>query len=169
MSYLNYSLNKILLLLIAQFKIDSFLSIIIASILFGIVLWINRNSKLANYLFISINTVLICFILYLYFDSIISFNFNYPLKNINVYFLNSIICLILTIFNKRVTKNKMVLLFYIIIIIGIVYSLYMTIYLKNVNIIVIGNILPEIFFGNILIVISYIYSFKYIFDKKKVE
>ena len=74
-----------------------------------------------------------------------------------MYFLNVIVylatCIIL---NKKIYQSRLNLSLFILNKIGIAYSIIMTMYLKNITIIVIGNIFPQIFFGNILFIVSYI-------------
>lgn len=157
MSNLNYSIVKTISLLLQQLKLSSFISVILSSIMLGIILYINRESKVLKYIFIGINTILLGFILVLYMHDIIKFNYANPLKNIYVYFLNVIIYLIIcAIMNKKIYQNKLNLILFIINKIGIAYSIIMTLYLKNITIIVIGNIFPQIFIGNIILIISYI-------------
>ena len=157
-NYLNYGISKTFSLLLQQFKLSSFLSILISCVLFGFIIFLNKEKKTTKYIFIGLNISFIILILYLYFEGIMSFKYSHPFKNIYVYYLNSIIYLILiTILSKRIIHSKLGILFYIFNLIGIFYSIYITIYLKNITIIVIGNIFPEIFFGNILIFINYIY------------
>lgn len=157
MSNLNYNIEKTILLLFQQLKLSSFISIILSCILLGIILYMNKNNKIFKYIFIGINIILIGFILVLYMPNIVKFNYNNPLKNIYVYFLNAIIYLITCIIlNKKIYQNKLNLMLYILNKIGIVYSIIMTLYLDNITIVVIGNIFPQIYFGNILLIISYI-------------
>ena len=157
MSNLNYSIGKTISLLLQQLKISSFISVILTCILLGVILYINRANKLIKYIFIGINIVLLVFVLALYINNIVKFNYTNPLKNIYVYFLNTIIYLITCIIlNKKIYQNKLNLILYILNKIGIAYSIIMTLYLKNITIVVIGNIFPQIFFGNVLLIISYI-------------
>lgn len=157
MNNLNYSISKTISLLFQQLKISSFVSVMLTCILLGVILYINRNNKLIKYIFVGINIVLLVFVLALYIKNIVKFNYTNLLKNIYVYFLNTIIYLIMCItLNKKIYQNKLNLILYILNTIGIVYSITMTLYFKNVTIIVIGNIFPQIFFGNILLILSYI-------------
>lgn len=157
MNNLNYSIGKTISLLLQQLKISSFITVILTCILLGVILYINRANKIIKYIFIGINIVLLVFVLALYIKNIVKFNYTNPLKNIYVYFLNTIIYLITCIIlNKKIYQNKLNLVLYILDKIGIAYSIIMTLYLKNITIIVIGNIFPQIFFGNILLIISYV-------------
>ena len=157
MNNLNYSISKTVSLFLEQLKLNSFITIVLSSIMLGIILYINRESKILKYIFIGINTILLGFILVLYIQDIVKFNYTNPLKNIYVYFFNAIIYLITCItLNKKIYQNKLNLILFILNKIGIAYSIIMTLYLKNITIIVIGNIFPQIFFGNILLIVSYI-------------
>ena len=157
MNNLNYSISKTISLLFQQLKISSFVSVMLTCILLGVILYINRSNKLIKYIFIGINIILLVFVLALYIKNIVKFNYTNPLKNIYVYFLNTIIYLITCIIlNKKIYQNKLNLVLYVLNKIGIAYSIIMTLYFKNVTIIVIGNIFPQIFLGNILLIISYV-------------
>ena len=157
MSNLNYSVVKTFSLLLQQLKLSSFISVLLSSIMLGIILHINRESKILKYIFIGINTVLLGFILVLYMPNIVKFNCTNPLKNIYIYFLNSIIYLVTCIIlNKKIYQSKVNLILFILNKIGIAYSIIMTLYLKNITLLVIGNIFPQIFFGNILLIVTYI-------------
>ena len=156
--YINYNVGKTFSLLLDQFKMSSFLSILISCVLYGFILYLNREKKITKYIFVSLNVLCILFIVCFYFSEILNFKYSHPFKNMYVYFLNLIIyLLIISILNKKIINGKIELTLYIFSLIGIIYSIYVTIHLKYVNIIIIGNIFPEIFFGNILILINYIY------------
>ena len=167
MNSLNYSIEKTISLLLQQLQISSFVSVMLACILLGVILYINRSNKLIKYIFIGINIILLVFVLALYIKNIVKFNYTNPLKNIYVYFLNTIIYLITCIIlNKKIYQNKLNLVLYILNKIGIAYSIIMTLYLKNITIIVIGNIFPQIFFGNILLILNYIVLVRAVLTKK---
>lgn len=157
MSYLNYDVGKIFLLFFNQLSFSSFISVILSCILLGIIIYINKEKGIMKNVFICINAILLIFIVCLYIKGILTFNFFNPLKNIYVYFFNSLIYLIFCIvLNKKIYQNNYNLILYILNQIGIVYSVIMTLYLKNIPVIVIGNIFPQIFFGNILLIVSYL-------------
>lgn len=154
---LNYNIIDTLKLLKDAFKYNIFYSIIISSILLVILLILNKEKKITNYIMIGINLILITIICYFYIKYIFSFNFNNPMNNIYFYFFNSIVYLIVvTIINFKTKYKKTNYIFYGISLINILYSLFMTHYLGNVPLIVIGNIFPMIKFGNITYVIYYI-------------
>ena len=154
---LNYNIIDTLKLLKDAFKYNIFYSIIISSILLVILLILNKEKKITNYIMICINIILIIIICFFYIKDIFSFNFNNPINNIYFYFFNSIVYLIVsTIINFKIKYKKTHYMFYGISLINLVYSLFMTHYLGNIPLIVIGNIFPMIKFGNIIYVIYYI-------------
>ena len=155
---LNYNIIETLKLLSKAFKYNIFISIIISSILFIIVLIMNKDKKIFNYIILSINAVLIIFIGCYYIKSIITFKFSNPINNMYFYFFNSIVYLtIMTIFNFKNKYKNLNYIFYGLILINLLYSLFMTHYLNDVELIVIGNIFPMIKFGNLIYLIYYIF------------
>lgn len=154
---LNYNIIDTLKLLKDAFKYNVFYSIIISSILLVILLILNKEKKIINYVVIGINIILISIICYFYIKDIFVFNFNNPINNIYFYFFNSIIYLmVMAIINFKTKYKKINYIFYGISLINILYSLFMTHYLGNIPLIVIGNIFPMIKFGNIIYIIYYI-------------
>ena len=153
----NYSIIDAFKLLSISFKYNIFIAIIISSIIFTIILIINKDRKFKNYIISIINVVLISIIIYYYFNDIISFNFSNPINNIYFYFFNSVIYLVVMsiftfIFNKSIN-----FIFYLVSLINILFSLFMTNYLGNNTLIVMGNIIPMIKFGNIIYIVYYVY------------
>ena len=154
---LNYNIIDTFKLLINAFKYNVFYSIIIGSILFVIILIINKDKKIIKYIILGLNIILIAFISYYYIKSILTFKFSNPINNMHFYFFNSIIYLIImTILNFKIKYKKINYIFYGLVLINLLYSLFMTHYLSNVEIIVIGNIFPMIKIGNIIYLIYYI-------------
>jgi len=154
---LNYNIIETVKLLKDAFKYNIFYSIIISFILLVILLILNKEKKITNYIMMCINIILITIICYFYIKDIFLFNFNNPINNIYFYFFNSIVYLIVgTIINFKTKYKKTNYIFYGISLINLVYSLFMTHYLGNIPLIVIGNIFPMIKFGNIIYVIYYI-------------
>ena len=154
---LNYNIIETLKLLKNSFKYNIFYSIIISSILLVVLLILNREKKITNYIVLVINIMLISIICYFYIKDIFVFNFNNPINNIYFYFFNSIIYLIImTIVTFKIEYKKINYIFYGISLINILYSLFMTHYLGNIPLIVIGNIFPMIKFGNIIYFVYYI-------------
>ena len=154
---LNYNIIDTLKLLKNVFKYNIFYSIIISSILLVILLILNKEKKITNYIVLCINIIFIGLICYFYIKDIFKFNFNNPINDIYFYFFNSIIYLIImTIVNFKTKYKKIHYIFYGISLINILYSLFMTYYLSNISLIVIGNIFPMIKFGNIIYFVYYI-------------
>ena len=94
----------------------------------------------------------------IYIKDMLNFNFNNPLNNIYFYFFNSILYLIIMSIYSFKTKRIIVnYIFYDLVLLNLLFSLYMTYYLNNVSLIVIGNIYPMIKFGNIIYIVFYIF------------
>ena len=164
----NYSIIDAFKLLSISFKYNIFIAIIISSIIFTIILIINKDRKFKNYIISIINVVLISIIIYYYFNDIISFNFNNPINNIYFYFFNSVIYLVVMsiftfIFNKSIN-----FIFYLVSLINILFSLFMTNYLGNNTLIVMGNIIPMIKFGNIIYIVYYVYVIACLIKRYKI-
>lgn len=154
---LNYNIIDTLKLLLQLYKYDIFISIIISSILFIIILYINRSKKMQKYVCLLLNIVLIITIMCYYIGSILKLEFTGIINNMYIYFLNSIIYLIIvSIINLKNNFKKYDYIFYCISLINIVFSLFMTSYLKNIDILVLGNIFPIIKFGNVIYFSYYI-------------
>ena len=154
---LNYNIIDTLKLLLQLYKYDIFISIIISSILFVIILYINKKKKMQKYVHLLLNIVLIIAIMCYYMGSIFKLEFKGIINNMYVYFLNSIIYLIIaSIINLKNNFKKYDYMFYCISLINITFSLFMTSYLKKIDILVIGNIFPIIKFGNIIYFSYYI-------------
>ena len=154
---LNYNIVETLKLLINAFKYDIFLAIIISSILFLIVLIINKDKKIIKYIILVVNVLLIILIGYYYIKDILTFRFSNPINNMYFYFFNSVIYLIvMAIVAFKTVYKKTNYIFYCISLINLLYSLFITYYLGNINLIVIGNIFPMIKFGNIIYFVYYI-------------
>ena len=155
---LNYNIIETLKLLSNAFKYNIFISIIISSILLIILLIINKEKKIFKYIILSINAVLIIFIGCYYIKSIITFKFSHPINNMYFYFFNSIIYLIImsiSIFKIKYKKTNYI--FYGMVLINLLYALFMTHYLNNIETIVIGNIFPMIKLGNIIYLSYYVF------------
>lgn len=169
---LNYNVIETFKLLGNAFKYPIFYSIILTSILLVIILILNKDKKIIKYIVCAINLVLISLICYFYLNQIFSFKFTKPINNMYFYFFNSIIYLVLmSIVNFKIKYIKINYIIYGIVLINLLYSLFMTHYLNNINLIVIGNIYPMIKKGNIIYIIYYtlviIYFIKNRFLTKK--
>ena len=155
---LNYNFIDTLKLLLDSFKYDIFIAIIISMIVFSIILILNKDNKKTNYIVSLINLILIIIISVYYIKDIITFKFSNPINNIYFYFFNSIIYLIIMSIILFKTKYKKVnYIFYGLSLINLLFSLFMTHYLNNVTLIVIGNIYPMIKVGNIIYIVYYIF------------
>lgn len=154
---LNYSIIETIKLLKNAFKYNIFYSIIVSCILFVIILILNKDKKIIRYIVLGLNIILITLISYYYIKSILTFKFNNPINNMYFYFFNSIIYLvIMAILNFKIKYKKINYIFYGLILINLLFSLFMTHYLNNIEIIVIGNIFPMIKIGNIIYFVYYI-------------
>ncbi|MBR6689958.1 MAG: hypothetical protein IKL65_01335 [Bacilli bacterium] len=168
---LNYNITETFKLLLKAFKYDIFLAIIISSILFVIILIFNKNNKKFNYILLVINVLLIGLICYFYIGQILTFKFTNPMNNMYFYFFNSIMYLIITTLVNFKTKYRNInYVFYGLVLINLLYSLFMTHYLNNIDLIVIGNIFPMIKFGNIVYLLYYIFLIicfgRFLWEKK---
>ena len=154
---LNYNFIETLKLLLNSLKYGIMIAIIISMIIFVILLIINRENKKTNYIVGIINLVLIIAISIYYIKDIIKFNFSNSINNIYFYFFNGVIYLIvMSIISFKTKYKKTNYIIYGISLIFILFSLFMTHYLNNTTLIVIGNIYPMIKFGNIIYIIYYL-------------
>ena len=154
---LNYNIIETVKLFKNAFKYNMFYSIILSSILLVIILIINKDKKIINYIILGLNIILITLINYYYISSILTFKFSNPINNMYFYFFNCIIYLIvMTILNFKTKHKKLNYVFYGFVLINLLYSLFMTHYLGNIELIIIGNIFPMIKIGNIIYFIYYI-------------
>ncbi|MBQ9071810.1 MAG: hypothetical protein IJY25_01455 [Bacilli bacterium] len=168
---LDYNIIKTIKLFKDCFKYEIFIAIIISSILFVILLILNKEKKITKYIVLSLNIIILIIIGYFYIKDIIKFNFSNPINNIYFYFFNTIIYLIVSsIINFKTKYKKTNYIFYGLCLINILFSLFMTHYLSNNTLIVIGNIFPMIKFGNIIYIVYYIllmiYLGRYLWKKK---
>ena len=156
--YLNKSIGYLFSSLvnsIIDYKVYVF--IIISSIILLILLF--NRSRIIKYIVLGINIIITILIIISYNIHLLNVNvFNHFIHNIYFYFLNSIIFMIINaivMFKDRCYKTNSV--FYIIHLIFILFSLFMTCYLSNNHYLVLFNIYPEIVLGNILYTIYYIF------------
>lgn len=156
--YLNYNLWKTFNLFLESIKDHTMMKIIIVcSLLYGIILYINKNNRKINYLILFVNMITLILIIYYYHNHLVStVIFNYFIHNIYFYFLNSIVYLMIITFILYKHKSKLLIIHYIINIIFISFSLFITSYVHNIPLITIGNIYPMIVFGNYLYFLLYL-------------
>lgn len=152
---LNYSIMDTIKLIGPVIKNSMFIAILLSVIILSIIYI--YNNKVMKYISLVLSIFGITTILYYYFDGIISLNFKNPINNIYFYFFNSIIYLIISVIVFFKGKYKTIdYIFYCLAIINLSYSIFMTHYLYNYTMIVIGNIFPMIKFGNILYICYYL-------------
>ena len=70
---LDYNIIETFKLLLQSFRYSAMISIVISSIIFTIVLILNKDKKIINYIILCINVILILFIGYYYIGDIITF------------------------------------------------------------------------------------------------
>ena len=167
---LNYNIIDTFKLLELSIKTDMFIAIIVSSIILTIIFLINKDRSFIKYFVLALNILFIILILYYYVSDIFLLKFSNPINNIYFYFLNSIIYLIIfTIVNFKTKYKNINYIFYLLTSINLLYSLFMTYYLNNATLVVIGNIFPMIKFGNIIYFAYYILVGLSIFDKKYIK
>lgn len=155
---LNYSFIETLKLLISSLKYEAMIAIILSMIILVILLILNKDNKKTNYIVSIINLTLIIIISIYYIKDIIKFSFSNPINNIYFYFFNSFIYLIvMSLINFKIKYKKINYVIYGISLINLLFSLFMTHYLSNNTLIVIGNIYPMIKCGNIIYISYYIF------------
>jgi hypothetical protein len=155
---LNYNFIDTLKLLLNSLKYGVMIAIIISMLIMVILLILNKDNKKTNYIISTINLILIIIICIYYIKDIFSFKFSNPINNIYFYFFNSIIYLIvMSLVTYKIKYKKVNYIIYGISLINILFSLFMTHYLSNQTLIVIGNIYPMIKLGNIIYVGYYIF------------
>lgn len=159
--YLNYNLKELLKLLFQYFNYPIFSCLILVIIIYIYILYINKNSKRLNMMVVGINLTLIFIIICFYKNSLFNFNiFQQFNHNIYFYFLNSIIYLVLI--GLLSCKNCLKLfnyIFYGMSLLFLCFALFMTVYLHNYHIIIIGNIYPSIVIGNYTLLLAYLFQF----------
>lgn len=170
---LNYNFIETLKLLLDSLKYGVMIAIIISMIIFVILLIIHKENKKTNYIVSIINSLLIIIISIYYIKDIIKFNFSNPINNIYFYFFNTIIYLtIMGIVSFKIKYKKTNYIIYGLSLTFILFSLFMTHYLSNTTLIVIGNIYPMIKFGNIIYIVYYIFLLlclgRKLWNKKKI-
>jgi len=134
-----------------------YISIIIVSIIL-MVLMIKYKSKQIKILISVISITIISMILYYYNTNLFNNIFKHALYNMYFFHVNSIIFLITS--TIMIIKNKyykVSSIFYTLVLINILFSLFMTHYLDNIDIVVLGNVNFQIVINNIIYIIYYVY------------
>lgn len=160
---LNYSIGKTISLLINSIQnYFIFKIIIVCSILLFVILHINK--KYQKYIVSTISFIMIIMIMYFYHQTMFSKEtFEYIMHNIRFYFFNSMIFLIIiSLVNYIINKKIIINIMYCLTIILLSFSIFMTHYVHNVELITLGNIYPMIVYGNYLYIITYLYLIIYL-------
>lgn len=130
--------------------------LLICSIILFVLMIINK--RISKYIIVIINFIIITVIIYYYHNHLISIDtFKFINHNIYFYFLNSIVYLILfSVLLFKYNKQRLIYnIIYCITLCLLSFALFMTHYLHNNTLIVIGNIYPMVVIGN------YLYFFCY--------
>lgn len=164
--YLNYDLSKFISLFLSQFNYPIYIVLLLVSFIFAS-LYIYTKSKVLNVLVLFINIFFLFLICKYYYSNLFSLdNFNYFVHNMYFYFFNSIVFLILNFFCLMYGKyTKIYIIFYCISIIFLGFSLFMTHYLYNNHLIILGNIYPGIILGNITYFLFYLFNIIILINK----
>lgn len=155
---LNYGIIDTFKLLSVVIKNSMFIAIVLGVIILTIIFILDKNKSFFKHMILTLSIFHIVIIVYYYFNSFLSLRFSNPINNIYFYFLSSIIYLIIvTIMFYKKKYYNLNYAFYSISLINLSYSLFITHYMNNETLIVIGNIFPMIKFGNIIYIIYYIF------------
>ncbi len=156
--YLNYSIGKTFSLLLDTLSHFMMWIIIISVFILSIILYVNKDNSKVKYLLYVINLLLIGLIVYFYHNNLLSnLTFKHITHNLYFYFLNIICYLIFFSIYIYKNVNKYIIIHYLIQLIFLIYALFMTSYVYNIHLIVIGNIYPMIVYGNYLCFIFYLW------------
>lgn len=143
-----------------------FLFLFLAFSVFGFLLWINRKEKTTFYFTLGSLFLMIIMTIYFrklelltYITTIFTRNFY---KNLYFYHWNMIVCFLLMhiqISSKKVTEltRFIVIVFFVILATNLSFQLYMSDYVGNSSIMVLGNTGSMIVVGNILSFLLYLY------------
>lgn len=156
--YLNYDLNKLISLLLTHFNYPIYIVLIIVSFILACLFIYSKFSVVKGLVFL-INIFLIILICKYYHFHLISLdNLHYFFHNMYFYLFNSIIFLVLNFLFLIYGKYKKIyIIFYCINIIFLGFSLFMTHYLYNNHLVILGNIYPEIVLGNTTYLLFYLF------------
>ncbi len=149
-----------------------FLFLFLAMLVFGFLLWINRNTKVTYYLTFSallLYLVVIAFTRRLeLFQNITTFFHGNFYQNMYFYYWNMAIVgyfLHANISSRRVAdpKKGISILFFIVLATNAIYQLYLSQVVHQNAILILGNTYPLILFGNLLAFLYYLYLIIYFF------
>ena len=156
--YLNYSISHLFNLFIRNIsKYTIYPFIVISCVILLFILLKNKDSY--SKCIIIVIDIILSFIIIVNYKYILlsTLTFKCFYHNLYFYFLNSLIFMIVNL--VFILKNKYLkinIYFYAIQMIFLLFSLFMTYYLKNAYLLIIGNIYPEITIGNYIYFIYYI-------------
>ena len=163
---LNYNVGRIIKELFNCFDYTIMKYLIIASFLLFIVLCINK--RISKYIVWIISLIFVLFILFYYHKYLFSVDiFRFFNHNIYFYFMNTIIYLICICVFYKSNKNIIFNVIYCLNFVFIFFSLFMTHYMHNNSLFVLGNIYPMIVIGNYIYFGFYIYIVLYVFLTKR--
>lgn len=161
------------------FDFKTFSIFAIAGLVFVLLIAFNIENKNANFLFYGLNIILLGLIVYTngldiinHFDTLFSGNI---LKNMYFYLFNMFVALIVIskIYSSKRVSNSykyMVLTLYYFLIVNLFFMIRVSNYFNNIKLLVIGNVYPMVYFGNIVCFIVYgsiILNWLIIMPKKK--
>lgn len=180
MPRLDYTFTEALSRYVAlAFDFKTFAIFAIAGLVFVLLIAFNIENKNANVLFYGLNILLLGIIAYTngldiidHFDTFLSSNI---FKNMYFYLFNMFICLIVIsriYASKRVTTGfkYMILVLYYFLIVNLFFMIRVSNYFNNIKLLVIGNVYPMVYFGNIVCFMVYsliILNWLVIMPKKK--
>ena len=152
---LNYSIAKIVSLFFNSFSYPIMTVLIICSIILFVIL--KTNNQYSKYIMLIINIILILMICYYYHQDIFTSQLFHYVSH-NIYFVNNLLFLIIMSIVPFTIKNHIIIkIIYCIELWLLSFSLFMTSYLNNNTLLVIGNIYPMIVIGNYILFIFYFY------------
>lgn len=155
--YINHSVSYLFFSLINNIiHYPIYIFIIISSII--LLILILKRSIIIKHIILVINIFICILVLLNYSYHLINLNiFNHFIHNIYFYFLNSVLFLIIDTLMVLKNKNyKLNSIIYIVCLIFLLFSLFMTYYLSNNHYLILYNIYSEIVLGNIIYIFYYL-------------
>ncbi len=143
-----------------------FLYIFLAISVFGILIWINKKTKTGFYL--TLGSLLLLITMTFYFRKLEMFNYITTLfhgnfyKNLYFFHWNMIFCFLLMhiqISSKKITEltRGIVVVFFVLLATNVSFQLYMSDFVGNSRIMILGNTGSMIVVGNLLSFLLYVY------------
>lgn len=176
----NYSLTNALdLYMKMTTSFSTFFVFAVVCLIFVGIITFNLKTKNTNFLFLALNIILIGIILWTHGINIINNIDSFFTVNLykNVYFYLANMVLSLIIISKILSSNRssisikyIVCLFYYLLLTNLLFMLYISNYLKNIMLLVVGNTYPMVYFGNMIAFLMYIVLIVYhFFYTKKIK